>query len=139
MSQSLPRKRPWLAALLGAIATGLGHLYLRRWRRGFAWVGLLLGVSVLIVDADAMEAFATRGAVDPLAIAPIVLVGTLSVLDAYLLAHAHNAVARGTVSLDRRCPECGRELDPDLAFCHWCSTELEDLEAAGPIDRDGTA
>lgn len=140
MSQSVSRKRPWFAALLGAVATGFGHLYLRRWGRGLAWVGVLFGVTVLFVDPAAVEALANWNAVDPLAIAPILIVGSLSVFDAYLLAHAHNAVARLTVTPDGQlthCPNCGKELDSDLEFCHWCTTEIGDLGAGFPNDRDG--
>jgi hypothetical protein len=129
MSQSNSRKRPWLAALLGALATGAGHLYLRRWRRGLAWVGVLLGATVLFVDPGAVETLANRNAVGPLAIAPALLVTGLSVVDAYLLAHTHNAIARLTSTSDRQlthCPNCGKELDTDLNFCHWCTTEIGD-------------
>ncbi|NHN65737.1 zinc ribbon domain-containing protein [Haloarcula sp. JP-Z28] len=139
MGRSVSRKRPWLAALLGAVATGFGHLYLRRWRRGLAWVGVLFGVIVLFVDPAAIEALANWHAVDPLAIAPILVIGSLNAVDAYLLAHAQNAVARLTFTPDGQrthCPNCGKELDSDLAFCHWCTTEIGDLEAALPNDRN---
>jgi TM2 domain-containing membrane protein YozV len=129
MSQSISRKRPWLAALLGVLATGVGHFYLRRWRRGLAWVGILFGVTVLFVDPAAVETVTNWRAIDPVAIAPILLVGSLSVVDAYMLAHAHNSLARlNSVSGERftRCPNCGRELDTDLDFCHWCSMKIED-------------
>lgn len=140
MSQSTSRKRPWLAALLGALGTGFGHLYLRRWRRGLAWIGVLLGVTVLFVDPAAVEALVAGNAVDPLAIAPILVAGSLSVFDAYLLAHVQNAVARLPVTPDGQltnCPNCGEELDADLDFCHWCATEIDGSEAAFPKERDG--
>lgn len=140
MSQSISRKRPWLAALLGAVATGFGHLYLRRWRRGLAWVGVLFGVTVLFVDPAALEALVNGNAVDLFAIVPIVLVVGISVVDAYVLAHAYNAVARVTFTQDGQlthCPNCGKELETDLEFCHWCSTEIGELEAAFPNDWDG--
>lgn len=139
MSESISRKRPWLAALLGALATGFGHLYLRRWRRGLAWVGILFGVMVFFVDPAAVEALANWSAVDPLAIAPILLVGSLSVVDAYLLAHAHNTVARLTSASERHlthCPNCGKELDTDLEFCHWCTTKIGDRNPALPADQN---
>lgn len=129
MDQVISRKRPWLAALLAAVATGLGHLYLRRWRRALAWLAVLFGVTALFVDPAALDALASRNAVDPLAIAPVLVVGCLSVVDAYLLAHAHNAVARPTTTSDGQpthCPNCDRELDSDLEFCHWCTREVDD-------------
>jgi len=139
MSQSTSRKRPWLAAVLGALGTGFGHLYLRRWRRGLAWIGVLLGVTVLFVDPAAAEAFAAGNAVDLLAIAPILVVGSLSVFDAYLLAHAQNAVARLSETADGQlttCPNCGKELDTELEFCHWCTTEIDGSEAVSPNERE---
>ncbi|MFC6989049.1 zinc ribbon domain-containing protein [Haloplanus sp. GCM10025708] len=139
MSRSVSQKRPWLAAVLGTLATGLGHLYLRRWRRGLGWLTVLFGVSYFFVDPSALDALASGTVVDPLAIAPIVVVGSLSVADAYLLARAQNAVARTTVATDGRlthCPGCGNELDSDLDFCHWCTAELPDFEVSGPEDAD---
>jgi TM2 domain-containing membrane protein YozV len=35
----LPRKRPWLAALLGLLIVGVGHVYLGEWGKG---IGLLV-------------------------------------------------------------------------------------------------
>jgi len=131
MRQSNSRKRPWLAALLGALVTGFGHLYLRRWRRGIAWVGVLFGVSVIFVDPAALEEFVTSSTVDPIAIAPILLVGSLSVFDAYFLALAHNSVARLTSASEdqlAQCPNCGKDLDTSLEFCHWCTTKIEDQD-----------
>jgi len=40
MQRSTSQKRPWLAALLGALVTGFGHLYLRRWRRAVGWLAV---------------------------------------------------------------------------------------------------
>lgn len=139
MSQAISRKRPWLAALLAAVVTGLGHVYLRRWRRGVGWLAVLFGVSAFFVDPAAIDALWSGAPVDPMAVAPILIVGALSVADAYLLAHAHNAVARLTVPSDGRlthCPNCGGELDPDIEFCHWCTAPVVDPDAYPPTGRD---
>ncbi|RDI72495.1 DUF7575 domain-containing protein [Halopelagius longus] len=132
MSQSVSRKRPWLAALLGALATGLGHVYLRRWRRAFGWVAVLFAVSVLFVDQAALSALAAGDAVDVAELTPLLIAGGLSIADAYLLARIQNAAVRLTVTPDGRlnsCPNCGKELDSELDFCHWCTAELDDFEA----------
>lgn len=34
------------------------------------------------------------------------------------------------------CPECGKDLDPELDFCPWCTAELD---RAGPNGDGGTA
>jgi len=158
MSQSTSRKRPWLAALLAALVTGLGHLYLRRWRRAVGWLVVLFGVTALLVDPATLDALASGEAVNPAEIAPVLITGSLSILDAYVLARAHNstreattrasvapdgttpegAVAEGVTSDGAsgdgerpNCPYCKRELDPELDFCHWCNSELEVGERAG--------
>jgi hypothetical protein len=121
------RKRPWLAALLGLTITGLGHLYLRRWRRAGAWLVLLFGVAVLFVPPEAMDAYLNSG--DIRAVAPVLLVGIASALDAYFLARSHNSTVREVVERGTFCPNCGREVDDDLDFCQWCTTQLRDRDA----------
>jgi len=133
VNRTLSRKRPWLAALLGVLATGLGHLYLRRWRRAAGWLAALLGVSYLFVDPAAVQAASGGGGadVDLVALAPVLVVGSLSALDAYLLARARNALASATVTSEdglAQCPNCRGEVDPDLDFCHWCAAELPDAD-----------
>jgi hypothetical protein len=52
----------------------------------------------------------------------ILFVTSLSMLDAYMMASAGNrerAVEEGAT-----CPHCGKELDEDLEFCHWCTADL---------------
>lgn len=64
---------------------------------------------------------------------PILVVGSLNVADAYLLARAQNAAARqGTTPGERptRCPNCGSGLDADLGFCHWCAADVSGFDAA---------
>lgn len=135
MNRSNSEKRPWLAALLAALVTGLGHLYLWRVRRAVGWLAVVLGVSVLFVDAAALDSLATWDAIDVRELAPLLVVGALSVLDAYLLAYAQNADGRSRADSGEQaataeeqvanCPNCGRELDPDIEFCHWCTTEID--------------
>lgn len=136
MAQSISQKRPWLAALLAALVTGSGHLYLRRWRRALGWLVVSFGVSVLFVDPAAVDELATGswnlGTL--LAVAPMFIVVGLSVVDAYLLARLQNVDARpsdtSTASEDDSipCPHCGSELDPDLEFCHWCTKPIENTD-----------
>lgn len=149
MERTTSQKRPWLAALLGALATGFGHLYLRRWRRAIGWFAALFAVSYAFVDPAAIEALAAGDPVDPLSVAPTLIVGGASAVDAYVLARAQNAIARardaadGSVAADARasdetgekaenCPNCGREVDPELDFCHWCTADL-----SGSAESDG--
>lgn len=138
MNQSLSRKRPWLAALLAAVVTGLGHLYLRRWRRALGWLAVTVGATVLFADPAALDALASGEAVDPLAAAPSLIVGSLSVVDAYLVARAQNVLARRTTTENGRlthCPNCGKELDPDLEFCQWCTAEIDEVAPSDEADE----
>lgn len=131
MERTSSKKRPWLAALLGALVIGFGHFYIRRWRRALGWLVASIGVSVLFVDQSTIEALATFSGVDPLSVAPLFVVGALSVIDAYLLAQAQNLVAQQTPEPDgtlTHCPHCGNELDGDLEFCHWCTTRIDEVE-----------
>ncbi|WP_159898642.1 zinc ribbon domain-containing protein [Salinirussus salinus] len=140
MNRPVSRKRPWVAAVLGAVAMGLGHIYLRRWRRAIGWFAVFFGVSFLFVDPAALAAVARGSAADPTALAPVFVVGSLSVADAYLLARARNATVRPvSVPEERptRCPNCGDELDADLDFCHWCAADVSGSDATSSHDRDG--
>jgi hypothetical protein len=127
------RKRPWLAVFLATVGTGFGHLYLRRWRRALGWVVLTIAAAVLLVPGATVEAFGTGGGFALFDIAPLLVVSGLSALDAYRLAVLNNYRVRTSqrgAEATRPCPECGRPLDDDLEFCHWCSTRLPETEAA---------
>ena len=127
-------KRTWLAVLLAMLVTGLGHLYLRRWARAAGWVLLAFGAS-MFVPTEALEAVWNGSSLAVEQLAPVLVVGVASIVDAYLVARSHNAryhaqqaaLAGATADVDAvaQCPACGRDVDPDLDFCHWCTTELQ--------------
>ncbi|MFD1597912.1 DUF7575 domain-containing protein [Halobellus rarus] len=158
-------KRPWLAALLGTLATGLGHFYLRRWRRGLAWFAAAVIVSYLFVPPEAAQALLSGEGSDPADLAPVFAVGIASIADAYVLARRRQQQARsegttrtadGAAGLNgdgretglaatatmgsdgpsvasdaESCPNCGKELDPELDFCPWCTTRLDTDDGRG--------
>ncbi|QCS44875.1 zinc ribbon domain-containing protein [Natrinema versiforme] len=143
MGQPLSQKRPWLAALLAALATGLGHLYLRRWRRAVGWLAASFVTTALFVDPAAFDAFVAGswGLETLVAIAPMFFVIGLSIVDAYLLARMQTdgAVADSVDGSDTdsvACPHCGNELDPDLEFCHWCTNPVEGIDRDRPDAAD---
>lgn len=83
------RKRPWLAVLLALAVTGLGHAYLRRWLRGFAWFAATFAAVLLLVPTDVIEALNTGAPIaNPIEALPPVIVVLASAVDAYLLARA---------------------------------------------------
>ncbi|ELZ49609.1 hypothetical protein C464_04006 [Halorubrum coriense DSM 10284] len=142
------RKNPLFAALLGTVATGLGHLYLRRWIRALGWLSATLAATVLFVPESTLSAVSSGTVADPFSLLPVVLVSAASVLDAYLVAKAERrsdgARATGAAGPTEAaeptrateadgspaCPACGKPVDPDIGFCHWCTTELDAVDAA---------
>lgn len=141
MGTTASTTRPWLAVLLGLLVTGFGHLYLRRWRRAAGWILLVIAVSSLFVPTDTIETLAA-GEMPPLRpIAPLLLATGASVVDAYILAvrskyldaqpSTRSPTHRATAAVT--CPNCERTVDPELEFCHWCTTRLTDADA----DSDG--
>lgn len=127
-----------LAALLTVLQPGLGHFYLREWLRAClwaaVWVGSLTAVAVSAgVDltsaesvAVALGVFPGAGGLPPEAALAMVAVTAVATLDAYWLTTRNNHRIRDDLG---RCPHCGRDLDPTLSFCHWCTE---------PRNGDGT-
>lgn len=140
MTRGTTRKRPWLAAVLGGVVVGGGHIYLRRWRRALGWMILIFGVTLVFVPESALETLNAFEMPPLREVAPMLLVSVLSIADAYAIARLNNArletatTAEGGDSV--RCPNCGRETDADLAFCHWCSEPLPGGDANAPERPD---
>ena len=132
----LTKVRPWLAAILGLAITGLGHLYLRRWRRALLWVALSFAVLLLFVPTESVTALSNAangsGTLPPLTdILPVLSVSLMSVVDAFFLGLKQVSEPSGVLTDDDddesvACPQCGREVDADLDFCHWCTTRLDE-------------
>ena len=84
------RRRPWLAATLALLVSGLGHAYLRRWARAFGWYALVTATLVFVVPDAAIDRVAA-GERPPIGdIAPALVVVAASVVDAYVLAVRNN-------------------------------------------------
>lgn len=138
MSLIPERLRPYVAGLLGTIATGFGHFYLRRWLRGLGWIALAFAVTVAFVPLETLEAMGESGVVGEQAdLYPAMIVQLAGAFDAFLLEfwssssdESGDAPATAAVDADAAaadtvaCPNCGKEVDADLDFCHWCTTEF---------------
>lgn len=147
MGQTSLRNNPLLAALLGIVVTGLGHLYLRRWRRAIGWLGVTAIASVLLIPKSTISAINSGALTNPVSLLPVVLISAVSVLDAYLIAklntrtkdiQAGNTPEPTGSDESPACPACGKPVDPELGFCHWCTTEfdVEDISEQDSLNEN---
>jgi hypothetical protein len=125
------RKRPILAAVLGLVYPGLGHVYLREWARALLWFGLIVLTGSLLIPDSAIPTTLTVDSMMQMsramplrAVVALSAVTGMNMVDAYILASRTNETSQ-RVAEGTQCPSCGRDVDPDLEFCHWCSTELD--------------
>lgn len=125
MGQQMSPKKPWLAAGLTLLVMGLGQAYLRRWLRAVGWVSLAVLTAALFVPEAAL---ADPGSAAFWDVAPLLMVGLLSVADAYALARRHNVQVE--VQDAKRCANCRHELEGAFSFCPWCATELSEAQRA---------
>lgn len=121
MGTSSSTYRPWLAAVLSLVVTGLGHAYLRQWLRAVAWFVLAVAMGYLYLPTGALS---SPFDVTFSEVAPVAVIALLASVDAYLQARRHNFEVGVTGA--ERCPHCGRQLDADLTFCHWCTEPVRD-------------
>ncbi len=138
------RRRALVAVLIGVAGAvvgvaGAGHAYLREWRRAAAWFSLVLGAALVLISTFADPATVTPSTLPTAAVAPILLLLTLSTLDAYRVANrGASSVAPGGADADDApaCPGCGRPVDPGIDFCWYCA-EPVGREAEPEAEREG--
>lgn len=147
-------RRGVLAAVLGFVYPGLGHVYLRKWMRALSWFLLAVATAALVVPPSAYEAFNARGVQGLLDASEsfglevtlsLLAIRLLNVVDAYIVAVRQSAAAArevaestgetvpgGDAEAPETCPACGKELDAELDFCPWCTQRLD----RPPADSD---
>ena len=126
----------WIRALaaagLSVLFPGAGHALLRDWLRTILFATLFLTALLVFIPHEAvLDASSTVQMVE-------VTRSEMGTLDQFLLSFivVFAAVDASFRALDippgrssdgegPSCPECGRALDEDLEFCHWCTTRLE--------------
>ena len=130
--QTASQKRPWIAAALAVIIPGLGHVYARAWVRALLWFILFVSSVQFLVPDDVVSdslsvgVFAELSRSDPSVAFFLIAVSAMNVIDAYLTVSRMNYRRQQQASSQqRKCPNCRKELDEDLEFCHWCTTRLE--------------
>ncbi|UPM43845.1 zinc ribbon domain-containing protein [Halocatena salina] len=128
-------KRPWLAALLGVLGTGFGHVYLRRWWRAAGWFFASFLTSWWFVPEETLQTASTLvvnpgsasvSALPMMDLLPVYLVLAASAIDAYVIARMNNRLLMEQRQGIQRCDSCGRQLDPDVSFCQWCGTDQDE-------------
>jgi hypothetical protein len=116
------------------LSPGLGHVYLREWLRAVVWFGLMLSATSILIPVTPTPGELTLTAIVNSSVAAaegvplrnqlaLFALTSLSMADAYWIATRGNAEAAADDGFS--CPHCGRELDEDISFCHWCTTRLE--------------
>lgn len=125
-------RRAAVAALVGVVGAtvgiaGAGHVYLRRWRRAAAWFSAVLGLSLVLLFLFTDPQTVTAESLPPEVVGPVAALLLTSVVDAYLAGRgvAGPRGADGSGDGGPQCPACGREIDPTLDFCWYCSAPVE--------------
>jgi len=128
------RRRPWLAALLALVVSGLGHAYLRRWARAFGWYAVITATLVFVVPDTAVDLIVAGDRPPVGDIAPALVVVAASVIDAYVLALRNNR----TLESERRArpPE---QTDARGSANRSGATPAADSPDRSPVDGDGHA
>ena len=135
------RRRPWLAALLALVISGLGHAYLRRWARALGWYVAVTAAVLLFLPESAISGAFTGDPPTVREVAPAAAVVGASVIDAYVVALRNNRThereretARATdrtESLDQ-----GTAEEPNAPSAG--TAEEPNAPSAGTTDDDGT-
>ncbi|GAA0718301.1 hypothetical protein J2744_001438 [Halorubrum trapanicum] len=116
-------RRPWLAALLALVVSGLGHAYLRRWARALGWY-LAVTAAVVVFVPDAAISAAFTGNPPPLRdIAPAAAVVGASVIDAYVVARRNNREYERERDAARATDPADAGVDPDAASAETSADE----------------
>ena len=114
-----------------------GHVGRRKTSPLVTWIAIGLGVSMVIIgilmtlwglswqanleETDPLDEDNTFGS--PLLIPVGLLFVGFGVMWIWM---GYHGFPRREDYNKKRCPHCGKELDPDLDFCPWCTTRLAD-------------
>ncbi|WP_246999040.1 DUF7575 domain-containing protein [Halosolutus gelatinilyticus] len=123
------------AAILSVIMPGAGHALIREWLRALLFAGVFF-TAVAIFMPEAAEQVAAADTIangmdvvaeETSTTSQFVLsfIALFAAIDAALRAVGFPPGSANQSADGPTCPECGKELDEELAFCHWCTTRLE--------------
>jgi len=128
----------WIRALaaagLSVFFPGAGHALIRDWGRALLFAGLFVLTAVFFFPLESLSAagsvseattiFETETSrLNQFMLSFIVF---FAAVDSALRAVGYPRGAGSNAGDDGpSCPHCGKELDEDIDFCHWCTTRLE--------------
>ncbi|ELY60358.1 zinc ribbon domain-containing protein [Natronococcus sp. A-GB1] len=128
----------WIRALaaagLSVLLPGAGHVFIRDWIRGLAFGGIFVASLAILFPTDQIAAAdSLSGAVsvittetDTISQFVISFIILFAAIDATFRSMGFPPGSNNGADHDGpSCPHCGKPLDEDLTFCHWCTTRLE--------------
>jgi hypothetical protein len=126
------------AAVLSVLLPGSGHVLIRDWMRALAFGGIFVTAVVLffpsaeqLAAAESMSGMMTivSEETDTLSQFVISFIILFAAIDATFRSMGFPPGSNaGNEEDGPSCPQCGKPLDEDLTFCHWCTTRLEPAE-----------
>lgn len=120
------------AAVLSFIMPGAGHALLRDWARALLFAGLFgLSIYFFVPTEAMMNAETMTGAAEAMNTEMsrmnqffLMFIVLFAAIDSTFRALGFPPNSSQNTD-GPTCPSCGKELDDDLSFCHWCTTRLE--------------
>ncbi|MFC3957975.1 zinc ribbon domain-containing protein [Halovivax cerinus] len=141
--------RAVVAAGLSLFVPGAGHVLVRDWGRALLFGTLFVTSIVLLFPVEELWAIASADAATATSMSETTAEMmetmedgtdaidrfTLTFLSLFAAVHAGTQAlgmtdAPGDGDDVAACPHCGKPLDEDLTFCHWCTTRLEEAGEA---------
>ena len=126
----------WLRALaaagLSVFLPGAGHALLRDWVRALLFAGLFVSALYVFLPTQQLSAAGSMTAAMDVATAELSRIDRFvlsfiimfAAVDAGFRAMGLPPTSSGDGGDGASCPHCGKELDEDLEFCHWCTEPL---------------
>ncbi|WP_247729422.1 zinc ribbon domain-containing protein [Halovivax limisalsi] len=145
--------RALAAAALSLVFPGSGHALLRDWVQAFLFGTLFVLSIALLLPVDELAALASDSQISSVAqyrafsteVSATIEANTglleqftLSFLALFAAIHAGMRGLQLTGEPESgeatpSCPHCGKPLDDDLTFCHWCTTRLDEEPDQPPV------
>ncbi|MFC4246813.1 zinc ribbon domain-containing protein [Natribaculum luteum] len=126
----------WIRALAAAVFSvllpGTGHVLLREWVRALLFAGLYVSALAIFLPVDQLAT--TETVTEAMTIVDAEMSRLHQFVLSFIVLFAAVDSALRAMGIppgsddggdEPACPHCGRPLDEDLEFCHWCTTRLD--------------